>query len=144
MDYLRFFAPAVTGYLVSFLCPMEKTRVSVAQPPSWVFGVVWPILYAFIGYIWMRRRYDGLFGLLTSLTTLWLIVYSCPLHFSMPFINDRKKAGLFVFVCIIGVSFAIMATLSKHGNRVEIGMFAAFMAWILFAMMLNFSSVIQN
>lgn len=46
------------------------------RPPSWVFGVVWPLLYLTTGYAWARSRAPTI-GLVVLLCCAWLYVYSC-------------------------------------------------------------------
>ena len=38
------------------LSPMEEAGKEIAfRPPSWVFGVVWPVLLLLLGYSWTLR-----------------------------------------------------------------------------------------
>ena len=45
------------------------------QPPAWVFGVVWPILYVTTGLSWAHSKSDLLFGVITGLCCAWLVTY---------------------------------------------------------------------
>ena len=79
----RLIAPLVSGFGISMICPMSKKyrNIQKQQPPSYVFKIVWPILYLLLGYSWnkasLKRELDLLHGFITFLLTLWIIVFSC-------------------------------------------------------------------
>ena len=49
------------------------------QPPNWVFGVVWPILFVTTGVAWAMAGSDAdlMLGAVTLLCCSWLVVYTC-------------------------------------------------------------------
>ena len=65
------------------LCPTASFAPSRAplQPPPWVFGVVWPLLFVSTGATWAlaprAQTTDALFGALTLLCCAWLPLYTC-------------------------------------------------------------------
>jgi benzodiazapine receptor len=80
---------AITG--TSLLCPNLKSSAANVpfRPPSWVFGVVWPLLYFTTGYAWRLSKEDVLFTAIVGLCCLWLIAYSCAK-------NKEKAAAIIV------------------------------------------------
>lgn len=85
-DVVRFLTPgvaiSVTGGLTSALCGgFSKSRgTSPLQPPSWVFGVVWPLLYVTTGVAWALSKKDALLGSVVALCCLWLPLHLCGNH----------------------------------------------------------------
>jgi len=83
---VRFFTPgvaiSVTGVICSSLCGgFSETRgVSPLQPPSWLFSVVWPLLYLTTGAAWALSGKDALFGSVVALCCLWLPLHLCGKH----------------------------------------------------------------
>lgn len=47
------------------------------KPPSYVFGIVWPILLTLIGISWyMRPQLSLYYGILTFLLSIWMVLYT--------------------------------------------------------------------
>ena len=57
-DYIYLFLPLVSGYTVSAFCAPTKSAASNIKfrQPSWIFGIVWPILYILIGLAWINSK----------------------------------------------------------------------------------------
>lgn len=134
--------PLISGYVTSFVCKMDKTAGSnvKSRPPSFVFGIVWPILYLSIGLIWViARKYgimiDILMGTLTILLSLWIIIYSC---------KNNKRNALYILLLINLVSLMIYGFLWSHREIGSSILFTVFLGWINFAIMMNFTEVEKN
>ena len=142
INSIIFILPLLSGYATSFMCKMDKSSGSnvKSRPPPFVFGIVWPILYLSIGLIWvMTRKYgimvDILMGILTVLLSLWIIIYSCK--------NDKRNA-LYVLLLINLVSLIIFGLLWSYREIGPSILFTIFLAWINFAIMMNFIEVEKN
>jgi tryptophan-rich sensory protein len=72
---IRWLAPSSC---VSFA---EQRPSSRFQPPNWVFGLVWPVLYITTGVGWALMKHtvaaDAMLAVVTLLCCLWLPVYLC-------------------------------------------------------------------
>ena len=86
LEYALFLIPFVVGYSTSALCTVGKKAGKTVdfRPPSWVFGVVWPILFGMLGVSWiLAYRKDPslltlvLYGLTSFSLGLWTVVYGC-------------------------------------------------------------------
>ena len=87
MDFIRGVAfgvaISITSVLTRRLCPESSFDSSHApfQPPRWVFGVVWPLLFVTSGISWVLADHtpasDALYATLTFLCCLWLPLYTC-------------------------------------------------------------------
>ena len=141
LDIVLFFVPIVTGYTMSAICPMRKSagsNIRGARPPAWVFGVVWPILYLLMGLSWVQLRrqlsrspviVDILFTALVVTLNVWLLVYSCA---------RNAKGALYVLI------LALMLSLCTWGYSAPLTPFfylTPLVAWLIFALLLNFSEV---
>lgn len=110
------------------------------NPPNWIFGPVWTLLYAMMALaawlVWLRRGAEGpvlpallLFGLQLLLNALWSWLF-----FGM------HAMGL-AFVDIVVLWCAIVATLALFWriHRVAGALLLPYLAWVSFAALLNFS-----
>ena len=80
-SYVFGLAILATSLVTNSTCmPLRSAAARVPfRPPSWVFGVVWPVLYVTTGVAWRRAgyRFDSSFLPITALCCLWLVLYSC-------------------------------------------------------------------
>jgi tryptophan-rich sensory protein len=147
-DWPRLFAPMVLGFVVSRLCPDAgrsdaAEAVLPAQPPGWVFGVVWPVLYLCIGVVWVLSKRSGVKGVDTLFLVnmicinAWIWFYGC---------KKDKRAGLWTFVPSIATAMVMMmlvfyATHQRYGWW-PAALVAPYVAWLIFASQLNFARVV--
>jgi tryptophan-rich sensory protein len=112
--------------------PRTKT-----QPPGWVFGVVWPVLYLLIGWNWSITRENNILNwlhiLLLIVLNLWVYLAGC---------RDDYKMGALLFIIIVALSFATWMMSSLHSLKYKNTWFVPlllvpYLAWILFAHQLN-------
>lgn len=109
------------------------------NPPSWVFGPVWTILYALMGIaaflIWQKLEKNKkakeslmIFGLQLTLNTLWSIVF---FGLQMP--------GL-AFIIIVMMWLAIAGTIFSFAkiSRTAAYLLVPYLIWVSFASYLNF------
>lgn len=114
------------------------------QPPSWAFGVVWPILYLLMAYagwradtaapqankIGLRLRY----GAQLLLNAAWTIAF---------FALQSIIGGLIVILALL-VSIIIWMLAARHYDRLAAWLFAPYVTWVTFATLLNGSYVLLN
>ncbi len=130
-DYLYLLLPLVSGYTVSAFCgPSKSAGASVKfRPPSWVFGVVWPILYLLIGLAWINsKRYTLYFITLVILLNLWLITYVC---------QKNKLGGVYILFLSLLCTLFIYTSVEKFSKY----LISPLMIWLLFALLLNIFEV---
>ena len=127
------------GYLVSLKCKMNNRSGSSVRfrPPSYIFGIVWPILYLLIGYSWVEstdtiaeNKIDILYISLSLLLGLWIIVYAC---------LENKVGSLFVmFIIFLNLLFLMILVPEKSKL-----LLAPLCVWLLYATFL-LTTDIQN
>jgi translocator protein len=109
------------------------------NPPSWVFGPVWTLLYALMGgalfLVWQKRTFSGarlafiVFFVQLILNTLWSLIFF-----------GLKNPG-FAFFEIIFLWLAILATMILF-YRVDprtLWLLLPYLLWVSFASFLNYS-----
>jgi tryptophan-rich sensory protein len=114
------------------------------QPPSWAFGVVWPILYLLMAYAGWRAdaaaapertgRLRIAYGVQLLFNAGWTIAF-----FALQSINGG-------FAVILGLMAAILVwiRLAHRTDRLAFWLFAPYLAWVAFATLLNGSYVLLN
>ena len=138
-NIIIFLIPLTTGYLMSYICPMKEGEAGTnvpARPPGWVFGIIWPILYILLGLVWVKLRkekdkikVDILFTLLIITLNSWIYVYSC---------LNKKKYALYILIVSLTISLTIFG---YSFGTTELFYFTPLVAWLIFAIMLNFTEV---
>ena len=114
------------------------------NPPNWVFGPVWTILYTLIGVslylVWTKKtsstktRAYTLFATQLVLNALWSVVF---------FGLHQPELGLFVIASLV-VSTAYTLKLFRPYSTTASNLLVPYLAWISFAMCLNVAIVVLN
>ncbi|MFP4311631.1 MAG: TspO/MBR family protein [Nitriliruptoraceae bacterium] len=114
-------------------------------PPSWAFGVVWPVLYVLIGVaawrVWRRARDGravavplGLWGLQLVLNAVWPWVF---------FGQEAFTAAIGVIVVLDAVVLATLVAMARV-DRVAAWLLAPYLAWLGYATALNIAVAQAN
>ena len=109
---------------------------SELNPPSYVFGIVWPILYvlmmvsAFLAY----RRIFSIFIIQLFFNAAWSWLF---FRFQMPLI------ALLDIYLLIAINIYILNLMYKE-NKLAFFLFIPYVVWISFASYLNLFIVINN
>lgn len=108
-------------------------------PPSWVFGVVWPVLYflmALAAYIiWVQGKKGKPVG-----KALTLYIVQLLLNFAWPFIFFKLNLYGIAFIEIVLLLIAVLLTTKeffKHSKLASILMLP-YIAWLVYAGVLNY------
>lgn len=135
---VTFVASAVGGFFQPGAW-YEGLNKPAFNPPSWLFGPVWFVLYLAMGTAaWMVWRKSGFRG-----AALALGLYMCQLVLNAawtPVFFGLKQPGA-AFAVIVAMWVAIALTIVafwKH-RRVAAGLLVPYLLWVSFASVLNFS-----
>jgi tryptophan-rich sensory protein len=139
LQYIPIIIPALSGYLTSMFCHVNKTSgIQVSfRPPAFVFSIVWPILYLLFGFSWYFAREknkilaDIFFSILVILLNLWIFIYSCK--------NNKKDA---IYILILSIIFSLLCY--TVGNLTSQLLIVPLVGWLLFATLLNIFEVDKN
>jgi benzodiazapine receptor len=129
------------GYLTApgeWYAQLTKPAVN---PPGWIFGPVWTVLYVIIAVagwrVWQRDRGGWplkLWWAQLALNFLWTPIF---------FANHRIGLALVVILLLLAAILAFIATASRQ-DRVAAWLFAPYAAWVAFASVLNASLLALN
>lgn len=114
------------------------------NPPNWLFGPVWTILYALMAVaLWRvvnlasgaaRRRAVSAFGIQLMLNAAWSVV----------FFGLQSITGGLVVIALLDV--AIFATIAEFGriDRLAGWLLVPYVIWVSFAALLNLAIFVLN
>jgi translocator protein len=107
------------------------------NPPSWVFGPAWTLLYILMSVaawrVWLRRDQPGakftlqLHGIQLVLNALWSILF---------FGLRRPDLALLDILALLGVLVVIQIRLARTDTKAA-WLWAPYLAWVTFATTLN-------
>ena len=109
---------------------------SELNPPSYVFGIVWPILYVLMmisAYLAYNKIY-GIFLIQLAFNAAWSWLF---FRFQMPLIS------LIDIYLLIALNLYITALMYRE-NKLAFILFIPYVLWISFASYLNLFIVINN
>jgi tryptophan-rich sensory protein len=125
------FAPLILGWLFGSICPVRGGPRTKSQPPGWVFGIVWPVLFLLIGFNWKKTADDKILSVLHLLLVtglnLWVFQAGC---------KNNYRTGVLLFVPIIALTLAIWMKSSKLYSS-GWWVMTPLLGWLLFAHQLN-------
>ena len=111
------------------------------NPPNWIFGPVWTVLYGMIGAALASTWYDRnntrrlvVFAVQAVLNLLW-----SPAFFGM----QNPVLGLTIIVPMLAFILLFIA-MSWQPNRTAALLFVPYALWVAFATLLNISIVMLN
>jgi tryptophan-rich sensory protein len=135
---IRFLVPLIIAFIVTYLFPMSKTSGSAiaATPPAYVFGLVWTVLYTFIGISWsnvnpITPEIDYGFIALNLILATWVITYT----------KAGAKPAVYVLLVILASVGFLIWYLTIQNQYVSTGLLQPLFYWCLFALLLNFTQV---
>ena len=112
-------------------------------PPSWIFSVVWPILY-----ILMAAAYGIYLNKRSSETPLCSFLYISGLILTAVwphifFVNEEYKTAFFIIVALIALGVLTFYCFIKE-SKVSAFLYLPYILWIIFAGVLNYNIALLN
>ena len=137
-EILIILIPSILGYGLSMICPISKNAGKDVpfRPPSYVFAIVWPILFLLLGISMMLayRKNLNLFWLYfitTIVIVSWTFFYGC--------VKNNVISMIILFISIILIGCCIF--FSENIQRI---LMAFLLAWCIFKFVLNVYEVTDN
>jgi tryptophan-rich sensory protein len=128
IDYIYIVLPLILGIITSLFC--RPSNVSNIKIPSYIFIIIWPILYLLIGYCWYLTYKDKIcnimFWILNFLLCLWLIIYAC--------MNNKNIAYFILILCLLS-SILIYTCLSSEVQKYLI---CPLIVWLIIALIISY------
>lgn len=117
---------------------------SPLNPPGWVFGIVWPVLYALIAMagwrIWSRRQQP-------PMRTLWFLFILQMLMnwaWSFLFFGAHLLWPSFLWITVLVIIVSTLIVKAWQQERVSTYLLAPYLAWISFATYLTLHVALFN
>lgn len=128
------------GTLIGFLTLPGEWYAGLAKPffnpPNWIFGPVWSVLYVLIAIagwrVWLRAPRD-------VAMRVWVAQLVLNFLWSPTFFGFQQTGlALLVILALLGAILGFMATARKF-DQVAAWLFAPYAVWVAFATLLNAS-----
>jgi len=137
--YSLVFVPLILSSLIQYMLPSDfsKTQKVFFQPPSYVFGIVWTVLYILLGiYLY---RFSLTFNYKSILCVFMLILYVINITLNVswtPVVNRMRqyKRGVYMIGMMI-LSTVLLITLEN--DKYNKSLLVPYVVWLLFALLLN-------
>jgi translocator protein len=116
------------------------------NPPSYVFGPVWTILYILIGisffFIWQNNTATSML----KTTAIALFVTQLVLNFlwSVLFFNQHQIGWALVDIVLLWLSILLMILSFAKINTLSAWLLVPYISWVSFATILNYNIWILN
>ena len=133
------------GFLIGGLIRPDAWFAALAKPsfnpPGWLFGPVWAVMYVLIGVAGWRTWTSDEEGVRTTSWVLQLFTnYSwTPVFFGLHAIGW----ALFVIVALLA-QIVIFIVVSWRKDRISAALFLPYAAWVTFASGLNLAILLLN
>lgn len=128
------FLPSVSGFVVRTDGWYADLVRPTLNPPSWVFGPVWTLLYAMIGcsaaLLWEHKA---------SKLVLWLFLGHLITNaaWTILFFGFHQPLLALVDIVILDVLVCLLVVFSAKTSRFASALLIPYLGWILFATYLN-------
>ncbi|WP_343211914.1 tryptophan-rich sensory protein (plasmid) [Aliisedimentitalea scapharcae] len=111
------------------------------NPPNWIFGPVWTVLYLMIAYVgWRVWHHDDR----VSLIRLWTVQMGLNFLWSPVFFAAQNPAlALVIILCLLLTIGGFIRT-AWRPDRLSALLFVPYLAWVGFASALNVAIVQLN
>jgi tryptophan-rich sensory protein len=109
------------------------------NPPEWVFGPVWSVLYLMMGVsVWLVWRSGGMAGARTALI-LFGIQLALNAVWSIIFFGARNPGFAFIEILLLWCAIVVTIAAFWAHSKVASGLLVPYLAWSSFAACLNFT-----
>ena len=115
----------------------DSLNKSSLNPPDYLFGIVWPILYtlmAVVSFLHAKLIYKWYIPqLVLNLAWPWLF-----------FVCQQPDIAFINIMVLIGLNLVILMKLKVQGAWLSFALYLPYLLWISFASFLNISIVLLN
>lgn len=130
--------PQIAGWYTALHKP-------VFNPPNWLFGPVWSVIYILIGVaawlVWQRRNSAPLFSRTRLLYILQLVLN---FSWSMVFFGLHQIAGALIVIALLWLSIVLNIYYFSKFSRVASWLLMPYLLWVSYASVLNLYIYLLN
>ena len=130
---VSFIITRLNKYDTSFLNNLNKPDL---YPPSWAFGVVWPILYYMMGRAAELIYYSNDKNYKQALT-VFIIQYILNLYWSPVFFKQKNYKLAYTIIILLIVTLIIAIKLFNNINKLAGKLLVPYLIWLIYAAYLN-------
>jgi benzodiazapine receptor len=115
------------------------------NPPNWLFGPVWTILYILIAiaaYLVWRRRNDG--ELYQKARTAYIVQLVLNFAWSAVFFGMHQVLGALVVIALLWISIVVVMYYFSKFNKLAAWLLVPYLLWVSFASVLNLYIYLLN
>ncbi len=155
IDFIKLFVSIAGVLLIGFISSffsagsIDSWYQTLARPsfnpPNWIFGPVWTILYIVIGIsfylVWMSDAKDDIkkkayliFAVQLALNFIWSIL----------FFGNQMIFGAFVEIIFLWIAILLNILIFYKISRLAGGLLVPYFLWVSFAALLNYSLWVLN
>jgi benzodiazapine receptor len=111
------------------------------NPPNWIFGPVWSVLYLIIAWVGWRLWQRGERG---TLMKLWFAQMGLNFLWSPAFFALQMPALALVIILCLVLTLVLFIQTAWRPDRTSALLFVPYLAWVGFASVLNAAIVYLN
>jgi len=115
------------------------------NPPNWLFGPVWTLLYIMIAIaaylIWQRRSHDALYK---KARLIYFVQLFLNFSWSIVFFGLHQVIGALVVIGLLWVSIIFTIYCFSKINRIAAWLLVPYLCWVSFASVLNLYIYLLN
>ena len=144
--------PLIVGGLSAFLTKdamneFKKLNQPFLSPPTWLFPVVWTILYILMGiasYLIFENKDIFLYEKKEKSLILYIVQLILNFFWSIIFFNMKQYGFAFFWLLILFLVIVLLMINSKKVNKMSFYLLIPYLIWIIFAGYLNIMIAILN
>lgn len=133
---------ATASSIETWYATLEKPSFN---PPNWIFGPVWTLLYVLMGIaagmVW-KARHDQ--GQVRSALRLYIIQLVLNATWSLVFFSLRSPAGALVNIVLLIIAIVLCIRAFRMVQPRAAYLLYPYLAWVSFATVLNASVAVLN
>ena len=111
------------------------------NPPNWIFGPVWTVLYVFIGIVGARAFMDNPSGLAFR---VWCGQLVLNFLWSPLFFGQQMMTAALVVILLMLASIISLIVINSTRDRLSATLLYPYALWVSFASLLNVSLIMLN
>ena len=110
------------------------------NPPNWIFGPVWTVLYASMAYAFWRvlARSPNEPGRATAIGA-FLVQIVLNAAWSIAFFGNHSPAAGLIVIALLWIAICVTIRAFARLDRFAAWLLAPYLAWVTFAALLNFA-----
>jgi translocator protein len=133
---------ATASSIETWYATLEKPSFN---PPNWIFGPVWTLLYVFMGIaagmVW-NAHHDR--GQVRSALRLYIVQLVLNASWSLVFFSLRSPEGALVNIALLLIAIVLCIRAFHMVQRRAAYLLYPYLAWVSFATVLNASIAVLN